>query len=226
MRIIRSNLAIFCLAAPAALAALTGMAGRAAAQEFPQRLDWRLEKVEVSVRESVGGRYVVEAFLDYRPPPEAHPDIDPGALGIWFLGSAERQALELNTYRINGKVVRPVVSPDPKGRGTFVGLEIERENRMAPLAVELVVTLNKERGRVALPMSYPHDGATERIRKPDGTEWRPDTLVPNVIVNEEEAAASGMLLLALAVIGCFIATVVFIIVILRAKNGKPETRPE
>jgi len=201
-------------------------AGLAPAQGLPERLDWRLERADISVRESVDGRYVVQAFLDYGPPAEAHPDIDPGALGIWFFGNAEQQALKLNTYRINGQVVCPVISPDPRGRGTFVGLEIERQNRMAPLAVELVVTLNKERGRVALPMSYPHDGAKVRIRKPDGTEWRPDTPVPNLIVDESEAAASDVIVLELAVIACFIAIVVFIVVNLRWKTGRPEATPE
>lgn len=219
MRINPSILALF------GLALLCPGAGLAAAQA-PERLNWRLENLDISVRESVGGRYVVQAFLRYGPPPEAHPDIDPGALEIWFFGNAERQALELSTYRINGKVVLPVISPDPEGRGTFVGLEIERQNRMAPLAVELVVTLNKERGRVALPISYPHDGAKVLIKKPDGTEWRPDAPVPNLIVDESEAAAPKVIVLELVVIGCFIATVVFLIVILRSTTDKSEATPE
>ena len=196
-----------------------GLAAATAAQAPPRQLIWTLKKAEILVRESVDGRYVVEAFMDYHPPPDAHPNLDAGALTIWFPGDAGRQELKLVTTRINGKeVLRSISASDP--RGTQVYLRIEKENRVAPLAVHLMVVLRTVRGCVALPVSEPNDGAEVVIKKPDGSEWRPATWPEDLVVNEKEARGQDLPVLQLAIAGCFLATVVFVFVILRRRRGR------
>ena len=201
---------------------LVGLPGPIPAQGLPPKLAWILKKADVIVRKSEPPRYVVEAFLDYHPPKEAHPQIDPGALTIWFFGDARKQDLKLEKTEINGKEVLRGTAPDE--RGTQVLLHIEYENRMAPLAVHLQVGLNEVKGRVALPVSLPHPGVEVVVTRPDGSTWKPDEMPTNLVVDEKRASRLGMLLLQVGVGACGLAVIVIVVLVLRRRD--PNARRE
>ncbi|MBN2491065.1 MAG: hypothetical protein JXQ29_09465 [Planctomycetes bacterium] len=187
----------------------------AAQAPTPEELHFRLGKAEILVRQTEDRRYVVESYLDYHPPAAAHPAFEPESVFVWFFGDATGQRLQVITSRINGRDVLRLVSPDD--RGTLVGLHITPENRTAPLAVHLTVVLNAVRGRVALPMSEREECAEVTVVKPDGSRWRPEALVPSLVVDPKQASGLGRPVLAVAMIACFLAAIACTIVILRRK---------
>jgi hypothetical protein len=186
----------------------------------PAELRWELTRADVSVRASEDGRYLVEAYLDLAPPPEAHRDFDPIGLDFRFHGDPERHQLAVFRGTVNGREVERIVAIDPEGRYTQVLLRIGEAQRTAPLLVHLVATLDRHRGRVALPVIRPDDGAEIVVRAPDGTVTRPESMPLSLVVNAKEARAPGLPLFQVVMVACFVGTILFVIVILRRRPAK------
>jgi hypothetical protein len=110
-----------------------------------------------------------------------------------------------------------VVALEPSGRATRVLLRIDEPWRTAPLAVHLVALVGAHRGRVALPVSTPNEGATVIVHRPDGAIDRPDRLPASLVVNPKEAAGPGLPLFPVVITICFVSTVLFAVAVLRRR---------
>jgi len=182
------------------------------------RLVWILKKAEIQVRESLEGRYIVEAFLDLDPPPEAHPQVDPGPFEIWYHGDKNRQALQLLTARINGKeTVQPVISLEAKG--TRILLNIGPENRVAPLSIQLVVSLLPEKGRVAMPFYTRQQGAEVTLVMPDGKPRKVDAMPRSVVVDEREASAGDLPVIGIVVAACLLLCLIILLLVMKFRTA-------
>lgn len=209
------------------LALFALLASRSDAQGPTVRLVWSLERAEVRVREDragqyagqyIAGQYIVEAYLDLVPPPEAHPQVDPGPLEFLFHGDKNRQALTCLTSTLNGQDATRALSLE--ATGTRILLHIDVENRTTPLSVHLVVSLHPEAGRVALPWYVKQKGARVILIRPDRTRVEVDAIPVDLIVDAEAAAAAEDLpVLEVCIAAGVVAAMLILLLVLKRRGA-------
>jgi len=200
------------------LALFALLANQGHAQGPTERLVWSLERAEIRVREGEAGCYIVEAYLDLVPPAEAHPQVDPGPLEFLFHGDKDHQAVTCLTATMNGLKVLRALSLEAKG--TRILLHIDAENRTAPLAVHLAVSLHPEAGRIALPWYAKQKGARVILVRPDQTRVVVDAIPENLIVAAAaSAAAANLPVLEVCIAAGVLVALLILFVVLKRRAG-------